>query len=112
MKTKKISFRVTPEEAENLESVSKDLGMSKSELLRDLIFSKERKDVGMEPKRRIKRNRAKCLLCGDIIESQSRHDFVTCSCGNLSVDGGEWYLRRAYGNGRNSWLELSEYWED
>lgn len=26
------------------------------------------------------RNRAKCLNCGDIVESKSRHDWVTCSC--------------------------------
>jgi hypothetical protein len=40
------------------------------------------------------RNRAECLLCGDIIESTYRHDFVTCACGNLSVDGGPDYHRR------------------
>jgi len=40
------------------------------------------------------RNSAKCLLCGDEIESTHRHGFVTCKCGNLSVDGGHWYLRR------------------
>lgn len=34
------------------------------------------------------RNRAKCKLCGDIIESFHRHDFVTCSCGEISIDGG------------------------
>lgn len=44
----------------------------------------------------IKRNRAKCLFCGDIIESKFRHDFVTCSCGKLSVDGGTAYLRRSF----------------
>ncbi len=39
-------------------------------------------------------NKAKCLKCGDVIESKSVHDFVTCSCGSLSVDGGKDYLRR------------------
>lgn len=42
------------------------------------------------------RNSAKCLLCGDEVESVHRHDFVTCNCGNLSVDGGTEYLRRVY----------------
>ena len=42
------------------------------------------------------RNRAKCLLCGDIIESTHVHDFVTCGCGNLSVDGGKEYRRRLF----------------
>lgn len=59
------------------------------------------------PKReRILKNRAKCLLCGDIIESKGRHDFVTCSCGSLSVDGGRWYLSRCY-NDRLDWEERS-----
>lgn len=34
------------------------------------------------------RNRAKCKLCGDIIESFHHYDFVTCKCGEISVDGG------------------------
>jgi len=41
-------------------------------------------------------NRAKCLGCGDVITSYSVHDFVICSCGNLSVDGGTEYLKRSY----------------
>ena len=56
---------------------------------------------------RIIRNRAKCLRCGDIIESTNRWDFVTCSCGSLSVDGGRDYLKRC-GNPENC-EELSEY---
>ena len=41
-----------------------------------------------------KRNRARCKKCGDIIESKHRHDFVTCTCGAISVDGGYDYIRR------------------
>lgn len=41
------------------------------------------------------RNAAKCLLCKQTIESKHRHDFVTCKCGNLSVDGGPYYLKRS-----------------
>lgn len=33
-------------------------------------------------------NRIKCLLCNDIIESKSQHDFKRCSCGVCFVDGG------------------------
>lgn len=58
--------------------------------------------------RTILHNKAKCLKCGDVIESMYRHDFVTCSCGNLSVDGGTCYLRRAFTD-PDSWEELSEY---
>lgn len=43
----------------------------------------------------ILRNRARCKKCGDVIESQTRHDFVTCRCGAVSIDGGRSYLRRA-----------------
>lgn len=43
------------------------------------------------PKRR---NRARCRKCGDVIESKHQHDFVTCKCGAISVDGGDAYFRR------------------
>jgi len=33
-------------------------------------------------------NAARCRRCKDTIESRHRHDFVTCSCGAISVDGG------------------------
>lgn len=39
------------------------------------------------------RNRAKCLKCLDIIESKHVHDFVTCTCGEIFVDGGNEYWR-------------------
>lgn len=50
----------------------------------------------VKPKQRIRiiRNAARCDRCGDVIESIHRHDFKTCSCGNVSVDGGHDYLRR------------------
>lgn len=34
-----------------------------------------------------------CKLCGTIIQSKYRHDFVSCTCGKVSVDGGDAYLR-------------------
>lgn len=57
-------------------------------------------------KTRIIKNAAKCLNCNEVIESKHRHDFVTCKCGKLSVDGGHAYLRRI-GDFKNS-EELSE----
>ena len=39
-------------------------------------------------------NAVNCLSCGDLIVSKHRHDFVTCTCGAISVDGGQEYLRR------------------
>ena len=55
---------------------------------------------------KIIKNQVKCLKCGDIIESKNRHDFVTCSCGNVSVDGGKDYLRRTFYN-KDDYEELS-----
>jgi NADPH-dependent curcumin reductase CurA len=39
-------------------------------------------------------NAVTCMGCGDFIISKHRHDFVTCTCGAISVDGGQAYLRR------------------
>ena len=55
------------------------------------------------------KNAIKCKKCGDIIESKYTHNFVTCSCGAYSVDGGLDYLRRC-GN-LVDWEDLSEYEE-
>lgn len=51
-------------------------------------------------------NKGKCTKCGDVIESKHRHDYVTCSCGSLSVDGGTDYLKRSGDIG--GYMELSE----
>lgn len=55
---------------------------------------KTREDVLCMQK--ITRNAIRCKHCGDVIESVNRHDFVTCSCGCCSADGGHDYLRRGY----------------
>jgi hypothetical protein len=34
------------------------------------------------------KNRAKCKLCTDIIESMHRTDYQTCKCGQISLYGG------------------------
>jgi hypothetical protein len=53
-------------------------------------------------------NKAQCRICGDIIESKHRHDFVKCSCGAIAVDGGKDYLKRSAKN-FDDIIELSEY---
>lgn len=64
---------------------------------------------------RVIRNAAGCTLCGDAIESKSRHDFVVCKCGNLFVDGGLDYIRRgvdeALKNGLPTFIDLSQTYE-
>lgn len=44
---------------------------------------------------KIIRNRAKCLICGAVVESKYTHDFKVCLCGNVAVDGGLEYLKRS-----------------
>lgn len=39
-------------------------------------------------------NQIKCLLCEDVIYSAHKHDFVSCKCGAVCVDGGMNYLKR------------------
>lgn len=39
-------------------------------------------------------NQAKCKKCNDVIVSANRHDYATCKCGAISVDGGSWYCKR------------------
>lgn len=36
------------------------------------------------------RNRAKCKLCGDVLESYHQHDLVSCKCGEISISGGNY----------------------
>lgn len=56
---------------------------------------------------RLVRNRIRCKHCGDVIESKSRHDRVTCRCGRCSADGGHDYLIRSYPESREDFEELS-----
>ncbi len=75
--------------------------------MRELSAS-ERKALGIGD---IKVNRAKCLLCQEIITSRNRHDFTTCKCGSLSVDGGSWYLKRSFKE-IGQYEELSENYKE
>lgn len=68
-------------------------------------------------KRVILSNKAKCKKCGDIIESKHVHDYVTCKCGAISVDGGHEYLKRSFPGGTDyrdyiDDLSIEEYIED
>lgn len=68
---------------------------------------KERRHVGVGD---IYQNQVKCLKCNDVIRSKNRHDFVTCSCGAISVDGGSWYLKRV--GDLDAYEEQSENYTD
>ena len=56
---------------------------------------------------RILRNAIRCNHCGEVIESAHRHDFRTCRCGCVSVDGGHDYLRRCCVHGTSDYTDLS-----
>jgi hypothetical protein len=67
-------------------------------------WKKPVKEEGAAPSRQMVCNRAMCLKCKDVITSRHRHDFVTCGCGNLSLDGGNDYRRTLYEN----WTMVSD----
>lgn len=62
---------------------------------------------------KIVHNKIRCKLCGETIESMSRHDFVPCKCFRDSggskgcfVDGGHDYIR--WGGNREDFEDLCE----
>jgi hypothetical protein len=41
-------------------------------------------------------NAVKCFTCGDIIFSRARHDFRSCECKEVAVDGGFDYTKISF----------------
>lgn len=41
------------------------------------------------------KNVAECLVCHELVESTHVHDYRSCKCGAIAVDGGREYLRRS-----------------
>ena len=59
------------------------------------------------------KNKWKCLKCNDIVESKHRHDYVTCKCGEMSIDGGTSYIRLMGDlDMMQNECEYIEVWED
>lgn len=55
-------------------------------------------------------NAAICNSCGYFIRSRNRHDFVSCKCGSVAVDGGSAYIRRV---GRpENYINVIELYDD
>lgn len=52
------------------------------------------------------RNIAKCKLCSSIIESFHSLDFVTCKCGEISVDAGE--SLKCFANNWENFLRIDD----
>jgi hypothetical protein len=57
-----------------------------------------------------KLNRAKCAKCGDIIVSRHRHDFKSCSCEEIHIDGGNDYCRGGAKNMSNFLVYRNRKW--
>ena len=56
---------------------------------------------------KIIKNCIRCKSCGDVVESEYRHDFKYCSCHRVAVDGGHDYLRRCFTDGPDDFEDLS-----
>lgn len=69
----------------------------------DAIFKKKPE----EAKKILLINKAMCDNCHKVVRSVHTHDYVSCKCGNLSVDGGLSYCKRSYGP--SGYTELSYY---
>lgn len=54
-------------------------------------------------------NQALCLICEERPFSANRHDHKSCSCGNVSVDGGMSYIRHSYKD-KSKYVNLSVEW--
>ncbi len=56
-------------------------------------------------------NQIRCNKCGDSPYSSYRHDYKSCECGAVAVDGGCSYLKRSF-KGEDSYEEMSISVED
>lgn len=72
----------------------------------DRIWGNKKEEPKSYSKPIILSNKIQCKVCGDIIESKHVHDYVTCSCGSVSADGGKDYLKRT--GFSEDYLDLSE----
>jgi len=59
----------------------------------------------------IRLNCIQCNHCKELISSDNRHDYKSCKCGKVAVDGGSWYLRRAFQK-EGDYTELSKNYKD
>ena len=91
------------DEGKDPKRIAAKLGVSSSLIGKNLKFLLNARKVNCPL---IHRNAAKCLKCGDILESKFTHDFKQCSCEAIFIDGGHDYLRR--GGDLQVFLDLSE----
>lgn len=59
-----------------------------------------------------KSNRAKCMNCDDVIESDDAIKWEECSCGCLRIRGGSSFLERSCEPGKYKELSIIEFPEN
>ena len=59
--------------------------------------------------RRILVNKVRCKKCDDVIESKHRHDFQSCRCGAIYIDGGTDYQRCGWGDVAGEWIDQEKH---
>jgi hypothetical protein len=64
--------------------------------MNQLDIHKDVDDFFSDTPKQILFNVIQCVCCEDVIESRHVHDFVSCFCGAVSVDGGRDYLKRSF----------------
>ena len=57
-------------------------------------------------------NQVICMTCEDRPYSAHRHDFQSCRCGSISVDGGMSYLRRVGSGATDISITISDEHKD
>ena len=63
--------------------------------------------------KKLVKNQWKCLYCNDVIESKHQHEYTTCKCGKMSIDGGTSYIRLGGDlDMMQDMCERIEVWED
>jgi hypothetical protein len=95
------------QEAQRLDDVITNINKICEDFVISLYNVEPTPPLKKEPEYKILHNKAQCKKCGDIIESHYRHDFVSCKCGSIFVDGGLDYCRSGADNIEN-FIDLSE----
>lgn len=53
------------------------------------------------------KNRAKCKLCSEVIESFTMYDYIECKCGEIAIDGGSYSLK-TYAKDFSNFLRIDD----
>jgi len=73
-----------------------------------VVKQNNEKEISVEdvPPAKLIQNAVFCGLCGKFIISTSQHDYKSCDCGNVTVDGGLKYAKRNVDGGLESINDL------